>query len=717
MAIQNELKPIRTRKGNGDLAIIEEAKERAQRGHEYWYDQWLEWKADVVFLGGEQWDAKAKAERTTDNRPVLTVNTFPQYIDQVMGDILQNRPAIHVSASDSDGGAIKVQSTDGVSNYSLAEAYEGIIRNIEHVSTAETHYDTAAQHSVESGMGYLRVMSRYCEGLSMDQELVIKGVRNRWSVIMDPDYEEPDGSDAAWAFVIKEYWQAEFRKRWPEAGTEVIADSAATADRHFVWATEAKIKVAEYFRREAMQRELVQLTSGAVTWLDELKGVEREDENGKKVKVDILPELAKEGITIHASRKVQTYKVIWTLLNGSSILEKDTVWPGTTIPIICVPGKRLDLEDGSLFRGLVYHAKDAKRADNYYISAAVERIGMAPKAPWVLFADEIEGHEAQWNEANVKNFAYLVVNRGADGSRPQRTEQSPMPAAELQMSALMTDRVKSTIGMYDAALGARSNEASGKAILARQRESDTSTFAFSDNLTKAIARVGKICCEVIPKIYDGTRTVRLRDRAGNADFVEFNKTVIDEETGAPVIVNDIAAAKMDVVARAGPSYNTQREEAAEAMLEFVRVVPAAGPIMLDKIAQNMDWPGADDIARRLIKMVPAQFLTDRERADNKIEDMKPTPAEQAEMMKQQGVMDTAKATSMTAEANMAQAQLEMKKLDSLAAGGDEQVQQIRDIVAETMAEVLASANAGTKPPAPESGKSTATKPATKQKGK
>jgi hypothetical protein len=171
-----------------------------------------------------------------------------------------------------------------------------------------------------------------------------------------------------------------------------------------------------------------------------------------------------------------------------------------------------------------------------------------------------------------------------------------------------------------------------------------------------------------------------------------------------------------VYKRQGPSYNTQREEAAEAMLEFVRVVPAAGPIMLDKIAQNMDWPGADDIARRLIKMVPAQFLTDRERADNKIEDMKPTPAEEAEMMKQQGIMDTAKATSMTAEANMAQAQLEMKKLDSLAAGGDEQVQQIRDIVAETMAEVLASANAGTKPPAPEAGKSTATKPAPK-KGK
>lgn len=700
--MQVEQKPIKTREGNDQIAIVEEARERAQYGHEYWFDQHVEWKADVVFLGGEQWDPKARAQRVDDERPILTINTMPQYVDQVMGDILQNRPSIHVSASDSDGGSIKVASKDGITNYTLAEAYEGIIRNIEYVSNAESHYDTAVQHAIESGMGWLRVYSRYCSGPTWDQEIVIGSVRNRWAVIMDPDAQEPDMADAGWGFVFRDMLHKEYKKRYPDASLDVLADTSVygTSEKRLAWSTTTKIKVAEYFRREAMQREVLQLTNGNVVWADELKG-ERENEDGKKVKFNVLDELKAEGIDVHASRKIDTYKVLWCLMSGKEILEKETVWPGETIPIIPVAGKRLDLEDGSLYRGLIYHAKDAKRADNYYISAAVERIGMAPKAPWVLYADEIEGHEAQWNQANKKNFAYLLINPTANGTRPQRTDPAPMPAAELQMSALMTDRVKSTIGMYDAALGNRSNEQSGRAILARQKESDTSTFAFSDNLTKAIRRVGIICTEVIPKIYDGERTVRLRDRAGNSDWVEFNKTVIDNDTGEKVIVNDIRAAKMDVIAKAGPSYNTQRAEAAEAMLEFVRVVPQAGQVILDKIAASMDWPGADDIARRLIKMIPQNFLTEREIADNNITPPEPTPAEAAELKKHEGVIKAAEATMAMADAKIEEAKVILAKLTSMAEdGGDQQVQQIRDIVAETLAEVLAAANQQTPAPAP-----------------
>lgn len=715
--MQIEPKPVKTREGNDERAIIEEARERAAYAWEYWYDQFLEWKADVVFLGGEQWDKTAIDERTEAQRPMLTINTLPQYVDQVMGDILQNRPSIHVSASDSDGAGTKVTSVDGKSNYTLAQAYEGIIRNIEYVSGAESHYDTAVQHAIESGMGWLRVISRYCEGPTYDQELIIRSVRNRWSVLMDPDAQEPDMHDAGWGFIFRDMLHKEFKKRYPDEPLDTLDPGVTVEDRsrRFSWSTQTKIRVAEYFRREAMQRKIVQLTNGNTMWLDDIEKVKREVD-GKEVIVNILPELRAEGIDIHAERKIDTYKVLWCLVSGQSILEKETEWPGSTIPIVPVAGKRLDLEDGSLYRGLIHHAKDAKRADNYYITAAVERIGLAPKAPWVLYADEIEGHEAQWNEANRKNFAYLLINPSVNGSRPQRTDPPSMPNAELQMSAVMTDRVKSTIGMYDAALGARSNEQSGRAILARQKESDTSTFAFSDNLSKAIARIGMICTEVIPKIMDGTRQIRLRDRAGKSDWVEFNKTVKDNETGELVIVNDIRAAKMDVIAKAGPSYNTQRQEASEAMLEFVRVVPQAGQIILDKLAASMDWPGADEIAQRLIKMVPPHFLTEREVADNNIQPPPPTPEQEAEMAKQKGIMATAEANMAMAAAKKAEAEAKMAEINQLAAGApdDKIVQMIRDMVAEALAEVFAAANQQTPAPAPAPAKSNgAKKPATK----
>lgn len=709
--MQYELKPVKDREDTGDKKadMLTEARERAQYGHEYWFDLYVESQGDVTFLGGDQWDPIAKASRIDEKRPMLTINTLPQHVDQVLGDILQNRPSIHISPSDSDGGATKFASKDGKTNYTLAQTYEGIIRNIEYVSGAESHYDTAAQHAIESGLGWLRVYTRYCYGATMDQELVIGSLRNRWSVIVDPDYLEYDMSDMGWAFVYRDMRRREYKKRWPEASEEMIgSEPTIHGERRFIWSSETKVKVAEYFRREAMKRELVQLTNGVVGWVDEIILVEKEVD-GKKVKVNVMDELRQEGIEIHATRKVDTYKVLWSLISGKDVLEKEREWPGETIPLIPVAGKRLDLEDGSIYRGLIHHAKDAKRADNYYVSAAVERIGLAPKAPWVLYAEEIEGHEAMWNEAHTKNRPYLVINRASDNSRPQRTEGAQMPVAELQMAALMTDRVKSTIGQYDASLGARSNETSGRAILARQKETDTSTFQFSDNLSKAIRRIGIICCEVIPKIMDGTRVARLRARDGSTDFVELNKTVTDKETGATVLVNDIRTSKMDVVAKAGPSYNTQREEATEAMLEFVRVVPAAGQIILDKIAKNMDWPGSEDIAGRLIKMVPMNFLTEREIADNNIQPPTPSPAEEAEIKKAEGTIAASEATKAMAVAKTKEAEAKLAEIENMAAGGDEQVNMIRDLVAEALAEVLAAANQQTPAPAPE-------KPAGKAKG-
>jgi hypothetical protein len=43
------------------------------------------------------------------------------------------------------------------------------------------------------------------------------------------------------------------------------------------------------------------------------------------------------------------------------------------------------------------------------------------------------------------------------------------------------DDIKSVTGQYNASLGQTSNERSGKAILARQRESDTGTYHYVDN--------------------------------------------------------------------------------------------------------------------------------------------------------------------------------------------------------------------------------------------
>jgi len=731
---------VNTREDNSDDGLLQEARERATYGAQYWDEQWRVWEQDLAFIDGAQWDPTDILNREAAKRPVLTVNTLQTFIDQVLNDGLQNRPAIHVSPADSTGDSIKapdaaaaapeankIKGQDGKTSYTLAQIYEGLIRQGENACGADSHYDTALQHGIETGMGWLVVGTRYCAGITMDQEFYIKAVRNRWAVIMDPEASEPDMSDANWGFIIEEMDGREFKKRYPGANTAPVSDHLGDG---FAWWTDGqKVRVAQYWRREPVTRELIELTSGEVCWADDLKvkkpkakakdgeqeaadeyitGDATEQANAKadtNGNGTVLDELAAAGITIRRRRKIKTHKVLVRLVTGFSTLEPDAEWPGTTIPIVPVAGKRVDFPDKRIYRGLIHHSKDAKRAENYFLTAAVERIGLAPKSPWVGEVEMFEGHERFWRTSNTENHAYLPYNRTASGNKPERAQPAPMPAAELQMSNVFTDKVKATVGMYDASLGNRSNETSGKAILARQRESDTGSFVFMDNLNKAIRRVGLILVEIIPRIFDGERVIRILNKDQTEDWVQINKTVIDQQTGERVIINDIQAGKMDVRVKAGPSYNTQRQEAVEALLEFVRVVPAAGAVILDKIAANMDWPGADEIARRLRKIIPKQVLTAKELdevTDANAPPPEPTIPEQIQMLEAQGVLKAAEATISVSEANKAkaqattaEAQVKLAELKNATAGGSEMEERIRDIVAETIAQVMATANQNT----------------------
>ena len=156
-----------------------------------------------------------------------------------------------------------------------------------------------------------------------------------------------------------------------------------------------------------------------------------------------------------------------------------------------------------------------------------------------------------------------------------------------------------------------------------------------DNLVRAITRVGRICVELIPYIYDTERVVRLKFPDDKEDFVKLNQQVFDDESGKWVTIHDLSVQKYDVAVTTGPAFATQRIEAAEAMIQFAQAVPAAAAVMADLIAFNMDWPNADVIGERLKKIVPPNVLTNAEReqlSEDMPEQTEPTPEQQVQMM-------------------------------------------------------------------------------------
>lgn len=692
-------KPVKPAKeSNDDTDLLFVARKRAIDGATYWSENWKAAEDDLLFLSGEQWPSQVRTERELEQRPCLTNNVLPTFVDQVLGDQRQNRPSIKVSATNTvrvlnqESGEqedLTIASTSGQKNYKLAEVFTGLIRNIEYNCDAETSYDIAFQSAVESGMGYLRVLTDYTSDESFEQDLSIKHVQNQFSVTFDPGAKERDYSDANWCLIDDMMEKELFQKTYPNASADPV--NSNSVDDLGSWFAENSVRVSEYFTREPVIKEVALLSDGRSVYMDELEPV--------------VDEYLAQGISITRTRKVKTYKVMWRKITGLDVLEGPIEVACSTIPVVPVWGKSLVIKNKVIFRSIIRHSKDAQRMANYWDSAATEAVALAPKAPFIAQEGHIEGYENQWETANTTNRSVLTyVPQGPGDPGPRRQQPAAVPAAEITMGMNSGEKIKSTLGMYDASLGAMGNETSGRAIVARQRQGDRGSFAFIDNLSKAIRRVGKILVEMTPRTIDTERIVRLKFSDGSEDYVKLNEQVFDEQTGKWITINDLNVAKYDVVVTTGPAYSTQRQEAAESMIQFAQAVPAAAAVLGDLIAQNMDWPGADVIAERLRKIVPPNMLTAEERKsieEDAPEQTEPTPEQQIQMAELEVKAQEIEADKMQAQADIEKAKAEVfkaqlesaeaqAKLNQIEIGQGEAYQQVRELVAQAIAEIMAN---------------------------
>jgi hypothetical protein len=276
--------------------------------------------------------------------------------------------------------------------------------------------------------------------------------------------------------------------------------------------------------------------------------------------------------------------------------------------------------------GIVRNAKDAQRMYNYWASQEAEMLALAPKAPFIGYGGQFEGYENQWKTANTQNWPYLEVNpdvtdgQGGPLPLPQRA-QPPLPQAGLIQAKMgASDDIKSTTGQYDASLGAEANEKSGKAIMARERQTDTGTYHYIDNGARAVRHVTRQIVDLVPKIYDTRRIARIIGLDGETDYAKLDpeqdvavREIKDQATGAVIEkIYNPSVGKYDVCVTTGPSYMTKRQESLEAMAQLLQGNPELWAVAGDLFIQNMDWPGADEIAKRWKKTIKPELLADGE---------------------------------------------------------------------------------------------------------
>jgi hypothetical protein len=633
-------------------------------------NQW-QWPADVLQTRG------AVQGQTINARPCLTINKLPQHVHQVTNEQRMNRPGI------------KVIPADDKADVDVADVFNGVIRHIEYISDADVAYDTACENQVSYGEGYIRLLTEYCDEDTFDQDIKIGRIRNSFSVYMDPLIQDPTGADAKWCFVTEDLPKAEYERLYPDAAPISTLMSLGVGDQSIAqWIGETTIRIAEYFYIE-YEKQTLNLYPGNQTAF-----------SGTPEDKTLRMMFGKPIRTREADRK----KVKWCKINGYDILE-EREWAGAYIPVVRVVGNEFEVDGQMYVSGLVRNAKDAQRMYNYWVSQEAEMLALAPKAPFIGYGGQFEGYEQQWKTANTNNWPYLEVNpdvtdgQGAVLPLPQRAQPPMASSGLLQAKAGAAEDIKSATGQYNASLGMTSNERSGKAILARQREGDIGTYHYVDNLARAIRHIGRQLVDLIPKIYDTERIARIIGEDGEPSTVKMNpmqeepvKRIVDQEGVLIEKIYNPAVGKYDVRVITGPGYATKRQEALESMAQLLQGNPQLWQVAGDLFVKNMDWPGAQDLAKRFKKTIDPKVLADEDdpalaAANQQMEAMAAEMENMFQML--QNVNQSMEAREMQIkqfEADIKAYQAETQRISTVQAGMSPE--QIQDIVMGTIAAAM-----------------------------
>lgn len=551
----------------------------------------------------DQWPAAVRARRLQENQPMLTVNKTHTHWLHVVNQAKSNRPSIQVHPVGSDA------------TYQAAQVYEAVIRHIEYASDAATAYSIAAENQVGGGIGYWRLVTEYTEDNGFDQEIFIRPIPDSLAVYMDPP-KRRDGSDARWCFVYDDMDRNVFESKYPDAP---IAQSFGNMTSG--WLSKDRVRVAEYYEVEESKEWMYAIP-------DENGGHQMMRQSDLSTEQEqMLETLRKEGQQIQA-RKVTKRVVKCYLIAGNKILER-SIWAGKYIPIIRVVGEEVIIDGRMDRKGLVRYMKDPQRMYNYNTSAQVEFGGLQGKMPYLAPAEAIDGFENYWATANSQNHAYLPYNHADENGNPvpPPQRQQPPQAAEAYSAGMQAASMEMMMasGQYDATFGARAQELSGVALDARKDQGERATFHYLDNWNNAIRYCGKQLIDLIPKIYDTKRIIRIMGDDGKQSEImidpQAKQALQQQEDQKENIVRSIFNPNVgtyDVVAKSGPNYDTKREEAFQAMKELITGVPQLAQVIGDLFAKMGDFPMSDAIAERIRNWIPPDIRGDG-----------PSPQEQA----------------------------------------------------------------------------------------
>ncbi len=546
-------------------------------------------------LAGAQWEGPLWD--IYENKPKFEVNKIHLSVIRIINEYRNNRITVDYVAK------------DGSQSDKLADTCDGLYRADEQDSVANEAYDNAFEEAVSGGFGAWRLRTQYEDDEDEDNErqrIMIEPIFDAdSSVFFDLNAKRQDKADARFCYVVYSMTYESYKKEYnddPTSWPKVIHQY------EFDWCTPDVVYIAEYYQVEDVT-ETIRI----------FRSIDGTEERYKASDFENDPELETTLTAIGSQevrqRKIKSRKVHKYIMSGGKILEDAGYIAGKCIPIVPVYGKRWFVDNVERCMGHVRLAKDAQRLKNMQLSKLGEISALSSVEKPILTPEQVAGHQVMWSEDNLKDYPYLLINpvTGPDGSQtiagPIAYTKSPqIPPAMAALLQVTEQDMQDILGNPSGADKMVSN-ISGKAVEMIQSRLDMQTFIYMSNFAKAMKRCGEVWLSMAKEIYvEEGRSMKVVTEDQQTDTVTLMQPMVDQETGAVVLANDISEAKFDVNVDVGPTSSSKRAATVRALTGMMTITqdPETLQVLGAMTMMNMEGEGISEVRdffrNRLIRM-------------------------------------------------------------------------------------------------------------------
>lgn len=533
---------------------------------------------DLLFaqVEGHQYDSDDSSDK-----PKFEINRIGAAINQVCGEWRNSQVRI------------KVRPVSHTSSGEMATTLGGIIRDIENQSNAKAIYNNAFDLLANSGKAAWRVVTEPCKDdpFGNNQDIRLKYIRDPLTaVFVDPMAQDPNKRDARYIFVTSDIPKDEFAEMYPgSAMSDFSTPHPVMADRFGDWVSEDSVRVAEFWERIPVQRKVVKMSDGRVLWFADVEPV--------------LDELAARGVFVVDEATIDDYKIQMHVISGAEVLSGPHDWAGRYIPVVLAYGYNYYVNNKHYYHGITRPAKDAQTAYNWATSSSIEAAAMTPNDPYWMTPAQAEGYEGRLSRMKVENSPIQFYNPDPEAPGIPQRSGSPQVNQALVLIQQQAERdLQAVIGRTGVNTGDDPQSESGRAVLARQKQQDMGTAVLFSNMQGAIGFTAEILLDLIPRVMDTERVMRVIGEDGSTETVWLNKTEVDGATGKKHVLNDVSLGRYEVVSDVAPSFASQRSEALAFLTQLAQSSPDMQMISADLIAKNADFADAGELQKRLRKM-------------------------------------------------------------------------------------------------------------------